>query len=186
MYNITLIFDRCHRRWAAETPDKYEHDWKHTTYTFAKSKCPATEKLTNRCAVTPIPGPESVRCHQHRTDSGPVLTGIIIKGRYHIPRMKRFSGTGANVIQWLFSFTIWETNWYAHSFPNIIWTYIISPNVSPVIHRVNWGLLTKGLWFIVKICDYHFCSNVARNNPIMSQFCRCHDSMCKTVSCLDH
>ena len=27
--DITAIFDRCHRSWAVETPDKYECDWKY-------------------------------------------------------------------------------------------------------------------------------------------------------------
>ena len=33
---IKFIFGRCHRSSAAETPDKYEHDWNYLTYTFAK------------------------------------------------------------------------------------------------------------------------------------------------------
>ena len=61
LYDITFIFDRCHRRWAAETPHKYERDRKSLTYTFAKSKFPITEKLTNRALVTPTPGS---LCHQ--------------------------------------------------------------------------------------------------------------------------
>ena len=48
-----FIFDRCPRSSAAETPDKYEHDLKYLTYTFAKSKFLVTEKLTNRTLVTP-------------------------------------------------------------------------------------------------------------------------------------
>ena len=27
LYDITFIFNRCQRSWAAETPDKYERDW---------------------------------------------------------------------------------------------------------------------------------------------------------------
>ena len=53
--DIKFIFGRCHRSWAAETPGKYEHDWKYLTYTFAKSKFPVTEKLTNGALVTPTP-----------------------------------------------------------------------------------------------------------------------------------
>ena len=34
LYGTMLIFDRCHRSWAGETPDKYEHGWSHLTYTF--------------------------------------------------------------------------------------------------------------------------------------------------------
>ena len=39
-----------------ETPDKYEHDWKYLTYTFAKLKFLITEKLMNGALVTPTPG----------------------------------------------------------------------------------------------------------------------------------
>ena len=55
LYDIEFIFGRCRRSWAAETPGKYEHDWKYLTYTFAKSKFPATEKLKNGALVTPHP-----------------------------------------------------------------------------------------------------------------------------------
>ena len=50
LYEILLIFDRCHHSWWS---DKYEHDWKYVTYTFAKSKFPVTEKLLNKAFVTP-------------------------------------------------------------------------------------------------------------------------------------
>ena len=53
LYDITFLFDRCHRSWAAETPDKYEHGWKYLTYTFAKSKFPIIDKLTTGALVTP-------------------------------------------------------------------------------------------------------------------------------------
>ena len=45
-----------HRSWAAETPGKYERDYKNASFTFAKSKCPVTEKLVNGSLVTPTPG----------------------------------------------------------------------------------------------------------------------------------
>ena len=57
--DVTFIFDRCHRSWAAETPDKYECDWKYLNYTSAKSKFLVTEKLTNEALVTPTPGAAS-------------------------------------------------------------------------------------------------------------------------------
>ena len=44
----------------AETPGKYEHDWKYLTYTFAKSQFPVTEKLTNGALVTPTPGQQQL------------------------------------------------------------------------------------------------------------------------------
>ena len=53
MYDVTFIFDRCHRNWAAETPDKYERDWKYLTFTFAISKFLVTEKLMNGDLITP-------------------------------------------------------------------------------------------------------------------------------------
>ena len=56
LYGIMFIFERCNRSWAAGTPGKYEHDWKYRTYSFAESKFPATEKLTNGVLVTPAPG----------------------------------------------------------------------------------------------------------------------------------
>ena len=34
IYHTTFMFDRCHRSWAAETPDKYERDWKYLTLYF--------------------------------------------------------------------------------------------------------------------------------------------------------
>ena len=55
LHDITLLFDRCHRSWAAGAPDKYECDWKYLTYTFAKSKSPVTEKSTNGAFGTPTP-----------------------------------------------------------------------------------------------------------------------------------
>ena len=55
LYDITFIFDRCRRSWAAETPDKYERYWKYLSYTFVKSKFSVTEKLTNGALVTPHP-----------------------------------------------------------------------------------------------------------------------------------
>ena len=55
LYDITFISDRCHRTWAAETPDKYKRDRKYLTYTFAKSKFHVNEKLTNEALVTPTP-----------------------------------------------------------------------------------------------------------------------------------
>ena len=54
--DIKFIFGRCHRSWAAETPGKHEHDCKYLSYTFAKSKFPLTEKLTNGALVTLTPG----------------------------------------------------------------------------------------------------------------------------------
>ena len=53
LYDIMFIFDRCQRSWAAETPDKYERDWKYITYTFAKSIFFVMEKLMNRALVPP-------------------------------------------------------------------------------------------------------------------------------------
>ena len=35
LYDKKFIFDRCLHSWAAETPDKYEHDCKYLTCTFA-------------------------------------------------------------------------------------------------------------------------------------------------------
>ena len=35
--DIKFIFGRCHCSWAAETPGKYEYDWKYLTYTFTES-----------------------------------------------------------------------------------------------------------------------------------------------------
>ena len=55
LYDVTFIFDRCHRSWAAETPDKYERYWKYISYTLGKSKFPVMEKLTNGALVTPTP-----------------------------------------------------------------------------------------------------------------------------------
>ena len=55
-YDITFIFDRCHRSSAAETPDNYERNLRYLTYTFAKSWFPVTEKLTNGALVNPTPG----------------------------------------------------------------------------------------------------------------------------------
>ena len=46
MYEITFIFDGGHRSWAAETPYKYERDWKYLTYSFAIPNFRVTEKLT--------------------------------------------------------------------------------------------------------------------------------------------
>ena len=34
-YDISHIFVRCHCSWAAETPDKFERDWKYLAYTVA-------------------------------------------------------------------------------------------------------------------------------------------------------
>ena len=34
LHDITPIFGRCHRSWAAETPDKYERGWKYLNYAF--------------------------------------------------------------------------------------------------------------------------------------------------------
>ena len=43
LYDITLIFDKCHHSWTAKTPDKYERDRRYLTYTFANLKFPVTE-----------------------------------------------------------------------------------------------------------------------------------------------
>ena len=56
LYNIKFIFGRCHRSWSTGTPSKYEHDWKYLTYTFAQSKFPLMEKLTNGALVNLTPG----------------------------------------------------------------------------------------------------------------------------------
>ena len=53
LYDITFKFDKCHRSWAAETPDKHECDLKYLTYTFAKSQFPVTEKLMIGALMTP-------------------------------------------------------------------------------------------------------------------------------------
>ena len=55
LYDIMFIFDRCHRSSAAETPDKYECNWKCLTFTFAKLKFLAMDKLANGDLVTPTP-----------------------------------------------------------------------------------------------------------------------------------
>ena len=56
LYATTFICGRCHRSWAAGTPDKYERDLKYWTYALPTSHFPVTEKLTNRALVTPTPG----------------------------------------------------------------------------------------------------------------------------------
>ena len=55
LYDITFIFDRRHHSWAAETPDKYERDWKYLAYTFAESQFRESEKITIRASITPCP-----------------------------------------------------------------------------------------------------------------------------------
>ena len=52
-YAITFIFYRCHRSWAAETPDKYGRGLKYQTYTFRESNFPVSEKLTNGAPPPP-------------------------------------------------------------------------------------------------------------------------------------
>ena len=64
LYDITFIFDRCHRSWAhrswaAETPDKYERDWKDITYTLLNQSFPATEKINEWNVSNPHPGPSN-------------------------------------------------------------------------------------------------------------------------------
>ena len=59
-----FLFDRCHRSWAAETPDKYERDRKYKTYTFAKFKFFVTGKLTSEALVTPTPGSTLIQVFQ--------------------------------------------------------------------------------------------------------------------------
>ena len=56
MLNITFIFDRCPRSWAAEPPVKYERDLKSLIYTLAQSKFPVTETWRNGGLVTPTNG----------------------------------------------------------------------------------------------------------------------------------
>ena len=55
LFNITFIFDRCHRSWVAMTPVKHECDVKKWTGTFARSKIQLAENLTNGALVTPTP-----------------------------------------------------------------------------------------------------------------------------------
>ena len=57
LHDTTFIFDRCHWISAAETPDKYERDWKYVAYIFAKPKIFVTDKLTNGALVTSTPDP---------------------------------------------------------------------------------------------------------------------------------
>ena len=57
MFNITFIFDRYRRSWAAAIPVKYGRDSNNLSGTFARSKILLTEKLTNGALVTPTPGP---------------------------------------------------------------------------------------------------------------------------------
>ena len=38
--DIKFIFGRCHRSWAAETPAKYEHDWRYLTYILLNHNFP--------------------------------------------------------------------------------------------------------------------------------------------------
>ena len=52
-YDITFIFQRCHRSLAMVTFVKYECDLKNITSTFARSKIYLTEKLMNGALVTP-------------------------------------------------------------------------------------------------------------------------------------
>ena len=47
------LADGCYGRWAAETSDKYERQWKYLTYLFAESKIPVTEKSTSGALVPP-------------------------------------------------------------------------------------------------------------------------------------
>ena len=51
LLSITIIFDRCHRSWAAVTPVKYGRYSRNQTSIFAKSKMSLMEKLT--ALVTP-------------------------------------------------------------------------------------------------------------------------------------
>ena len=56
LLNITFIFDRCRRSWAAVTPVKYECDSKNLTGNFARSKILHTQKLMKGALVTPDTG----------------------------------------------------------------------------------------------------------------------------------
>ena len=51
--NITFIFDRCHRSWAAVTAVKYEYDSMDIRNTVAKAKISLTEISMNAVSVTP-------------------------------------------------------------------------------------------------------------------------------------
>ena len=54
-YRITLIFDRCHHSWAAETPDKYERDWKYLSYNFCWMKISRNGEINERGFRNPHP-----------------------------------------------------------------------------------------------------------------------------------
>ena len=61
--NITFISGRCDCSYAAVTPARYERDCTDLTDTFAQSKTPQTEKLTNGALVSPTAEPrQKLQC----------------------------------------------------------------------------------------------------------------------------
>ena len=59
LFNISFIFDRCCRSWAAETPVKYESETKHLTNMFTKSETFSFGWINeggSACLVTPTRG----------------------------------------------------------------------------------------------------------------------------------
>ena len=56
------MFDRCHRSWAAETPDKYQRDWMYLTYTFATIKISRNGEIKER--ISSNPHPRSYQVHR--------------------------------------------------------------------------------------------------------------------------
>ena len=53
MFNITFIFFRCRRSWAAAAPVNYEYDSNNQTGIFARTKISMTEKLAHASLVAP-------------------------------------------------------------------------------------------------------------------------------------
>ena len=122
--DIKLIFGRCHRSWAAETPGKYEHDWKYLTYNFAKSKFPVTEKLTNGALVTPTPGEGGqYRAHYHNPSTERYITACAGCHGRQISSQMRYRGCNKWFLWWCVRFITDElfhlTHWGRNEMNNI-------------------------------------------------------------------
>ena len=145
LYDITFIFDGCHRSWAAETLDKFERDWKYLTYTFAESKFFVTKTLTNGALVTPTPVINAFPWY----DVIMTYSFEVHNGGHESPFYYTIKFNGMVPLSdcvgrcWYYSHWFWETdqithcNLVTHIYASVNWASIVLYNgLKPVMRHV--------------------------------------------------
>ena len=116
---------------AAETIEKYQRDWKHLAYSFAKSKFLVTEKSTNGTLVTPGNPHNAPKCGEYvhgKMPSCKIKQPCRIKEGFWFTIFIPLS-------PWAFTLRPWNTGIYMR---DLKWVIVVSADVLTSFGQIYW------------------------------------------------